>query len=189
MTIKQNPPVLQNKEHFYVNRKARELFHLTDPEFLSLPVSAQESLKQSERQTAVINDFLIKQKGVDTKPVLPAQLHGMKLLHALFHTIMSKAISLRQPNFLDNVYGSLIELLSSKQSEQYLNRFITSFPTQKIYAGAESPAEWLKKQNNKTDVLEESFLVWLNNQNPALEQFSDLLTDETLTKELSLIHI
>ena len=183
MIIKQNPPVLQNKEHFYVNRKARELFHLTDPEFLSLPDSAQESLKTSERQAAVINDFLIKQKGADTKPVLPAQLHGMKLLHALFHTVMSKAISLRQPNFLDNVYGTLTELLSSKQSEQYLNRFITSFPTQNIYAGTESPSEWLKQQNNKTDVLEESFLVWLNNQNPALEQFSDLLTDETLTKE------
>jgi len=183
MTIKQNPPVLQNKEHFYVNRKARELFHLTDPEFLSLPSSAQESLKTSERQAAVINDFLIKQNGTDTKPVLPAQLHGMKLLHALFHTIMSKAISLRQPNFLDNVYGTLIELLSSEQSEQYLNRFITTFPTQNIYAGIESPAEWLKQQKNKTDVLEESFLVWLNNQNPALEPFSDLLNDETLTKE------
>jgi hypothetical protein len=62
MTIKQNPPVLQNKEHFYVNRKARQLFHLTDPEFLSLPVSGQESLKTSERQAAILNDFLKNQK-------------------------------------------------------------------------------------------------------------------------------
>jgi len=183
MTITQKPPVLPNKEHFYVNRKAHELFHLTDPEFLSLPASAQESLKRSESQAAIINDFLIKQKGADTKPVLPAQLHGMKLLHALFHAIMTKAIAARQPNFLDNVYRALVELLSTEQSEQYLNRFITSFPTQKIYARAESPAEWLKQQKNKTVVLEESFLVWLNNQNPALEPFSDLLTDETLTKE------
>lgn len=131
MTIKQNPPVLQNKEHFYVNRKARQLFHLTDPEFLSLPVSGQESLKTSERQAAILNDFLKNQKGADTKPVLPAQFHGMKLLHTLFHTIMTKAIAARQPNFLDNVYRTLIELLSREQSEQYLNRFITTFPTKK----------------------------------------------------------
>ncbi|MFZ4524423.1 MAG: alpha-amylase family glycosyl hydrolase [Chlorobium sp.] len=183
MIIKQNPPVLPNKEHFYVNRKARELFHLSDPEFLFLPDSAQESLKTSERQAAVINDFLIKQKGADTKPVLPAQLHGMKLLHALFHTIMSKAIAARQPNFLDNVYGTLIGLLSSKQSELYLNQFVTSFPTKDIYSGAEDPAEWLKQQKNKADVLEESFLVWLNNQNPALEPFSDFLSDKTLTNK------
>ncbi len=183
MTIKQNPPVLQNKEHFYVNRKARQLFHLTDPEFLSLPISGEESLKTLERQAAIINDFLKNQKGADAKPVLPAQLHGMKLLHTLFHSLMTKAIAARQPNFLANVYRKLGELLSPEQSEQYLNRFITFFPTPNIYAGAESPAEWLKQQNNKTEVLEESFLVWLNNQNPALEPFADLLTDETLTKE------
>jgi glycosidase len=183
MTIKQNPPVLHNKEHFYVNRNARELFHLSDPEFLSLPSSGQESVKTSERQTAVINDFLKKLKGAGAKPVLPAQFLGMKLLHALFHSIMTKAIASRQPDFLEKVFKTLNEQLSAEQSEQYLKQFVTTFPTQTIYAGAETASEWLRKQENKTHVLEESFLVWLNNQNPALEQFSDLLTDEKLTQE------
>ena len=166
-----------------MNRNARKLFHLPDPEFLSLPSSGAESLKQSERQAAIINHFLKQQKGNDAKAVLPAQLHGMKLLHALFHAIMTKAIALRQPNFLDNVYGTLNEVLSEELSEQYLNQFINSFPTQNIYAGSETPAEWLKQKKNKTAVLEESFLVWLNNQNPALEQFSDFLVDEKLMKD------
>jgi glycosidase len=183
MTIKQNLPALQNKEHFYVNRNARELFHLTDPEFLSLPFSGQESVKTSERQSAVINDFLKKLKGADAKPVLPAQFHGMKLLHALFHTIMTNAIAARQPDFLEKVHVALNAELSPEQSEQYLKQFISTFPTRNIYAGTETPSNWLQNQNNKKDVLEESFLVWLNNQNPALEQFSDLLTDEKLTKE------
>ena len=183
MTIKQNQPASQKKEHFYVNRNARELFHLTDPEFLSLPSSGHESVKTSERQCAVINDFLKTVKGADAKPVLPAQFLGMKLLHALFHSIMTKAIASRQPDFLEKVYGKLNEELSRKQSEQYLKQFITTFPTQTIYAGTETPSNWLKHQENKKHVLEESFLVWLNNQNPALEQFSDLLTDEKLTRE------
>ncbi len=183
MTIKQNPPALENKEHFYVNRNARELFHLIDPEFLSLPSSSQEGVKTSEKQSAVINDFLKKLKGADAKPVLPAQFLGMKLLHALFHSIMTKAIASRQPDFLEKVFGTLNEELSREQSEQYLERFITTFPTQKIYTGAETPSDWLKQQENKKHLLEESFLVWLNNQNPALEQFSDLLTDEKLTRE------
>ena len=183
MTIKQNQPASQNKEHFYVNRNARKLFHLSDPEFLSLPSSGYESVKTSERQSALINDFLKKVKGADAKPVLPAQFLGMKLLHALFHSIMTKAIASRQPDFLEKVYGKLNEELSRKQSEQYLKQFITAFPTQTIYAGTETPSNWLKEQENKKHVLEESFLVWLNNQNPALEQFSDLLTDEKLTRE------
>ncbi len=183
MTIKQKLPAVQNKEHFYVNRNARELFRLTDPEFLSLPPSGQESVETSERQSAVINDFLKKLKGDDAKPILPAQFHGMKLLHALFHSLMAKAIALRQPDFLDRVYGTLTEELSPKRSEEYLSRFITTFPTQKIFAGAETPADWLKQQENKRELLEEAFLVWINNQNPALEQFSDLLTDEKLLSE------
>ena len=183
MIIKQKQPAVQNKEHFYVNRNARELFGLTDPDFLSLPSSGQESVETSERQSAVINNFLKKLKGADAKPILPAQFHGMKLLHALFHSLMAKAIALRQPDFLDRVYGTLTEELSAKQSEEYLSRFITTFPTQKIFAGAETPTNWLKQQENKRELLEEAFLVWINNQNPALEQFSDLLTDEKLLSE------
>ena len=183
MIIKQKHPAVQNKEHFYVNRNARELFGLTDPDFLSLPSSSQKSVEASERQSAVINDFLKKQKGAEAKPILPAQFHGMKLLHALFHSLMAKAIALRQPDFLDRVYGTLTEELSPEQSEEYLARFITTFPTQKIFAGAETTANWLKQRKNKRELLEEAFLVWVNNQNPALEQFSDLLTDENLLRE------
>ena len=185
MTIKQKLPAVQHKEHFYVNRNARELFGATDPEFLSLSLSGQESTKTTERQSAIINDFLKKRKGADAKPVLPAQFHGMKLLHALFHSLITKAIALRQPDFLDRVYGTLALELSVEQSEEYLARFITTFPTQKIYTGAETATEWLKQRNNKLDLIEESFLVWLNNQNPALEPFSDLLTDEKLSREVA----
>jgi len=183
MTIKQKISALQNKEHFYVNRNARKLFELIDPEFLSLPSSGQESVATSERQSAVINDFLKKRKGADAKPILPAQFHGMKLLHALFHSLMAKAIASRQPDFLDRVYSTLTKELSPEQSKEYFSRFITTFPTQKIFTGAETTAKWLKQQENKRELLEEAFLVWVNNQNPALEQFSDLLTDEKLLRE------
>ncbi len=185
MTTKQKLPAVQNKEHFYVTRNARELFGLTDPEFLSLPASGQESIQTAERQSAIINDFLKKRKGADAKPVLPAQFNGMKLLHALFHSLITKAIALRQPDFLDRVYGTLTQELSEEQSEEYLARFITTFPTKDIYAGSETAAEWLKLRKNKLELLEESFLVWINNQNPALEQFSDLLTDEKLNREVA----
>jgi glycosidase len=183
MTIKQNQTLFQDKEHFYVNRNARELFHLTDPEFLSLRSAGRESLIKAEKQAGVINDYLKKKAGESAKPVLPAQFLGMKLLHELFHYVMTRAIAARQPDFLDNVYGKLETELSPKQSEEYLTRFLGAFPTQKIYCGFETPSSWLKLKSNKAEVLAESFLIWLNNQNPALEQFSDLLTDQVLTGE------
>jgi glycosidase len=183
MTIKQNQTQFQHKEHFYVNRKARELFHLTDPEFLSLPSAKKESLITAEKQAGVINDYLKKKSGEAAKPILPAQLHGMKLLHELFHYIITKSLATRQPDLLEKVYDKLETTLSQKFSEEYLNRFLAAFPTQKIYCGFETASEWMNQEGNKPKILEESFLIWLNNQNPALEQFSPLLTDDTLIRE------
>ena len=183
MTIKHNPSAVQSKEHFYVNRNARKLFHLTDPAFLALPTTGQESFKQAEKQTGIINDFLIKQKGAEAKPVLPAQFNGMKLLHELFHYVMTSSIAARQPTLLENAYTTFETEISKEQSTEYLTRFISAFPTEKVYAGSETPLSWLNIQNNKKYLLEESFLVWLNSQNPALDQFSDLLTDQNVMKE------
>ena len=183
MTIQHNPSVIQNKEHFYVNRNARELFHLSDPDFLSLLASGQENFKQAEKQASIINDFLIKQKGAEAKLVLPAQFHGMKLLHELFHYVMTSSMAVRQPTMFENAYGRFETELSKEQTTNYLTRFISAFPTKTIYTGSERPSDWLSKQNSKKYLLEESFLVWLNSQNPALDQFSDLLTDQAVMKE------
>ena len=183
MTIQHNPSAVQSKEHFYVNRNARKLFHLTDPAFLALPSTGQESFKQAEKQTGIINDFLIKQKGAEAKPVLPAQFNGMKLLHELFHYVMTSSMAARQPTLLENAYTTFETEISKEQSTEYLTRFISAFPTEKVYAGSETPISWLNRQDNKKYLFEESFLVWLNSQNPALDQFSDLLTDQNVMKE------
>ncbi len=183
MTIQHNPSMVQNREHFYVNRNARELFHLTDPEFLALPTTGPVSFKQAEKQAAIINDFLTKQNGAEAKPILPAQFNGMKLLHELFHYVMMSTMAVRQPTLLENAYLKFETDISKEQSREYLTRFISAFPTEAVYAGSETPITWLNRQNNKKYLLEESFLVWLNSQNPALDQFSDLLSDQKVMKE------
>ncbi|MEI6848212.1 MAG: alpha-amylase family glycosyl hydrolase [Chlorobiaceae bacterium] len=183
MTIKQNLDLLQNKEHFYVNRNARELFHLTDPEFLHLPHTDKERLTTAEKQAGIINNYLKKKSNETVKLVLPAQLHGLKLLHELFHCVITKSIAIRQPDLIEKVYRNFETELSQKHLLKYLIRFLGTFPTQKIYCGFETPSDWINLQKNKLVVLEESFLVWLNNQNPALDQFSDFLTDKDLMRE------
>ncbi|NTV61638.1 MAG: alpha-amylase, partial [Chlorobiaceae bacterium] len=177
MTIKQNPPVFQTREHFYANRTARELFHLFDPDFLTLHQSAQESFLKTEKQTALINEFLKKEKGDDAKPVLPAQFHGMKLLHELFHYIFSFSTARRQPDLLDKVYRQFEAELSTPKTAEYLEKFVTAFPPRDVFEGNESAGTWLDKTKNRAGVVEESFMVWLNKANPALEPFGEFLFD------------
>ncbi len=181
--------MLHIKEHFYVNKSARALFHPTDPEFLLLSGSGMESLKRAETQAALINKFLQKQFGINAKAVLPAQLHGMKLLHELFHAVMTKAVAQqRQPNFLQNVLHAFKEEISDEKSAEYLNQFVDAFPPKQLYNGAEAAQDWLYAEANSTDVLEESFLIWLNNQNPALAPLTPLLTDD-VTKERAYLKL
>jgi glycosidase len=177
MTIKQKQPVFQTREHFYANRIARKLFQLTDPDFLTLQLSSREGFVKTEKQAALINEFLKKEKGDEAKPVLPAQLHGMKLLHELFHYIFSRSTVSRQPDLLEKVYLQFEKEISKRKSKEYLGKFLTAFPTRGIFEGNETAQEWLKKENNRTGVVEESFMVWLNRANPALEPFGELLFD------------
>ncbi|TCD48839.1 alpha-amylase family glycosyl hydrolase [Chlorobium sp. N1] len=183
MTIKNTLPEALTKEHFYVNRKARQLFHLTDPDFLSLPATGSGSLRAAERQAAVINDYLKKEQQGAAKPILPAQLHGMKLLHELFHFVMARSIARREPDLLEKAYGRFSRELSEEQSAAYLARFLTTFPTTGVFTGAESPADALSRPEERINLVEESFLVWLNNQNPALEPFSALISDSELRRQ------
>lgn len=183
MTIKNTLPEALHKEHFYVNRKARQLLHLTDPDFLSLPAAGPESMKRAERQATLINDYLKKETAGASKPVLPAQLHGMKLLHELFHFVMARSIARREPDLLEKAYGRFSTEITEEESQGYLARFLETFPPTRVFLGEESAAEALKREGDRLNLVEESFLVWLNSQNPALEPFSPLITDSELMRQ------
>jgi glycosidase len=172
------------KEHFYINRKARDRYHLHDPELLLLPAERRKALLQAEQQTEVINTRISLVKGEEVKKILPAQFHGMKLLHELFHHVIAKATGLS---------GSALALLDSETSHwhtrEYLGDFLELFPPQELYRSHKNPDEYLSSNENLVETVEESYLVWLNNQNPALEQFKDLLSDAELHGNRTYPHL
>jgi glycosidase len=172
------------KEHFYFNRKSRDLYQLTDPESLSLPTGRKAAMKQAEELTESINRRSALLKGDKAKKLLPAQFHGMKLLHEVLHHILAKSAGLTASAL------ALVEKDASLwHANEYMNRFLELFPPQELYRTAKSTAEYLSTGTNLLDAVEESYLVWLNNQNPALEQFSDLLSDSELRKNRTYPHL
>ncbi|MBN1928655.1 MAG: alpha-amylase [Chlorobiaceae bacterium] len=163
------------KEHFYISKAARNRYHLDDPDLLRLPGDRREAMAQSERQTEAINQRLALLEGKDAKPLLPAQFHGMKLLHELQHHIIDK---------VSGLHTQALTVLDSEASNwnsvEYLGKFIERFPTGEIYRSKTAPETWLKSPANRADALKEAYLVWLNNRNPALKQFEELISDQEL---------
>jgi glycosidase len=178
-----------DREHFYFNRKARDRYHLTDPQIMSLPRNKNESLKQAEEQTQNINRRLLLLKGLEVKQILPAQFNGMKLLHELFHHIIAKTVSTCIPDLQETALTIIEKETSQWHSHDYLRHFLDVFPPQEVYRSALKTEEYLNAGNHVPAVIEESYLVWLNNQNPALDQFTELLADRDLSEHQAYPHL
>lgn len=85
-----NNAELGSKEHFYVNRHTRALFHQHDPGFLQLPADMHESQQKADEQSKILTRSLSERQQEEVEPILPAQFHGMKLLHEVMHFVLSK---------------------------------------------------------------------------------------------------
>ena len=181
MTTDTNTPA---KEHFYINREARDSFHLSDPEALALPTDRRKALKHAEAITESINRRLLLLKGNDAKQLLPAQFHGMKLLHEVYHHLMSKASGLSA-----SALSYVEQETSLWHTKEYLNGFLEQFPPHELYRTGINTAEYLNAPPKLVNAVEESYLVWLNNQNPALEQFEELISDGELRKNRTYPHL
>ncbi|AOS82921.1 alpha-amylase [Chlorobaculum limnaeum] len=172
------------KEHFYINRKARDRYRLDDPDLLLLPADRREAMALAERQTKAINRRLSLVEGEQAKKILPAQFHAMKLLHELQHHIIDKVSGLQT--------GALAVLereTSNWHAIEYLGRFLERFPTPEIYRSKTTPEACLKSPTGRADALEEAFLVWINNRNPALQDFAGLISDRELHGDQAYPHL
>ncbi|TNJ38313.1 alpha-amylase [Chlorobaculum thiosulfatiphilum] len=163
------------KEHFYISKAARNRFHLDDPDLLLLPNERHEAMALAERQTEALNQRRRLVEGEDAKPLLPAQFHGMKLLHELQHHIIDKVSGLQTGALAALEHGT-----SNWHAIEYLGKFLERFPTTEIYHAKTTSEACLKSRSGRADVLEEAFLVWLNNRNPALKEFAGLISDREL---------
>ncbi len=173
------------KEHFYITRKALVLLDLSEEWFSDLSSGHQTALEQAAQQTESINRRLTQRFGEKAKLLLPAQFLGMKLLHAASHLVMSRLVVQRIPDFLNQVEHSAQEKLEEAGLTTYMDRFISLFPPPQVFKGQQSSKQFLASASNRRNILEESLFVWLQNQNPALDQFGVLLTDDTLRNEQS----
>ena len=188
MTDKSNRSPFSNpeqKEHYYITRKALVDLHLSTGCFPELSSDPQSAIEQAEQQTKSINRRLKQKHGNKAKLLLPAQFQGMKLLHAAAHLVISRLVRVRNPGFLSQIENSAQKELEGNVLEEYLEKFISQFPPPCVFTGKQTHREYLASALNRQTALEESLLVWLQNQNPALDQFSFLLTDEGLREKTS----
>ncbi|MBC8525038.1 MAG: alpha-amylase [Chlorobium phaeobacteroides] len=173
------------KEHFYISREALESIALPEEWLPEIPTDKRVALKLAEEQTNRINRRLRQRYGDDVRLLLPAQFHAMKLLHAAAHLIMSRIVLKNNPALPGEVEMAAGKKLDEASLSAYMKDFITLFPPPGVFQGKVTDGAYLAKAVNRHVVLEESLFVWLQNQNPALDQFGFLLSDTELRESTS----
>lgn len=116
-----------------------------------------------------------------------SDLYAMGLLDEIYHIILSRYERGINPDAMGKAYAFLAENLRLDQMDDALQLFNLEFPPLIVYQNRATVTEYLSLnengRTNRINSLEEMLVLWLENQNPAFEPFSELFNDDRLIQE------
>nr|WP_290668750.1 alpha-amylase family glycosyl hydrolase [Ardenticatena sp.] len=118
----------------------------------------------------------------------PAELHAIGLLHEVAHTIMAHYQTQRRPHAFTDAIAWLEERLGRMALDTTLRAIVETFPPLAVQRGEMSADEYLDATDEhgvsqREHLLEESIILWLENNNPALTRYRDLFDDRMLARQ------
>ena len=170
---------------FHVSRRARERYELDAPLF-----SLHGSLLLADLEAAqkVAHKINAKRDAArfPERAVRAGDLYAAGLIDEVLHLLVAGYLE-RHPGFFERALATLTDSLGEAAVERTLLRFATDFPAKPVYAGDRSVEDYLEGETDGVPhrhvVLEELLMLWLANQNPAFERFTELFDDRALREE------
>lgn len=120
---------------------------------------------------------------VVTGRLIPASdIYAAGLIDEILHLLI-RQYETQRPGTMGRALTYLRAKLDERLDET-LFRFNVEFPTNSVYKGRQSPAEYLAGSSNGTSnrqvTMEEMLLLSITSQNPALQPYQELFDDSTL---------
>ncbi|MFQ3597095.1 MAG: alpha-amylase family glycosyl hydrolase [Chloroherpetonaceae bacterium] len=172
--------------HFHVSRKGRAQYQLEDRFFSIRGTSVFPNFAACQEFSAKVNANR-KARGIsDAELVRTAEVFAASLLHEVYHFVISVYLDDLNRDAFAKCEDWIRREFGKETTGKFLERFVDEFPTLTIYRGDETVEQFLSRTSDGTPnthiALEELMLVWLENQNPALNQIEDLIDDESLVR-------
>ena len=119
-------------------------------------------------------------------PVRAGDLYAVGLMDEVMHLVLA-AYSQSNPEFWQEAESQLESQLGSEAWHKTLHMFAERFPATAVYQGEMSLEDYLAGSTdgvpNRHAVIEELLLLYIHNENPALEPFLDLFDDSELERQ------
>jgi hypothetical protein len=114
-----------------------------------------------------------------------AHINAMGLLDEVLHFVVARYREERNPQALQSALSWLDSHMGALAVDNALLRFTEEFPPLAVHQGEMTPLEYSKGETggvpNRQVALEELLMLWLSNQNPALEPLRELFDDAPLS--------
>ena len=167
---------------FHISRHSREKYGFDQSLFEFDGSAVLGSFHTSRLLASKVNE----QKDLINYPETAAkasEIYAAGLMDEIFHLLFKLYKQTIPGEIWNEAYGYLLENLPSNDVEQTIESFLKDFPPKKVYQQKLNIAEYiseLHKNNNYGSVLEEIILLWVENQNPALDTYKELFIDKSL---------
>ncbi len=176
----------QTEYHFHISRKGRDLYQLEDRFFSIRGNVVFTNFAACQEFSAKINARRKARGMSDRELVRTAEVFASALLHEVFHFVIAVYVEDVNPDAFAKCERWVQGEFGKETTASFLQRFVDEFPTMTVYRGDETVEQYLARTSDGTPnsqvALEELMLVWLENQNPALNQLEDLIDDEPLVR-------
>jgi glycosidase len=163
---------------FHPSRKARDTFGLDDALFTLRGNVIMGDMRTAQLVAAKLNEAPRK------KPISPAELYALGILHEVFHFIIESYRKTQNPEVFAKCENALQGKFAPSEINSFLAKFSDLFPPLSVYNNKESLNHYLAGQvegmPNRHAAMQELMLIWIENQNPALKPFIELIGDHDL---------
>ena len=118
--------------------------------------------------------------------VKPGEIYAMGLIDEILHYVVTLYRQDKNPNVLQEAIARLYEKLGKETVEKSLFKFSVEFPPVAVYRHEVNLDDTI---SNRLIVLEEIFMLWLANTNPAFSPYLELFDDTVLKKETAYLEM
>lgn len=171
---------------FHVSRRARDEFLFEDTFFSIQGDLVLSNFRAAQMFAEQINERRRTKGPESVEQALPSEIYAMGLWHEILHFVIDRYRQERNPDVLPKCDHDLKTGLGAQPFDELLKTFTAEFPPLSVYKKDESPAEYLRGKSgsisNRQISLEELFLVWLQNRNPAFQSILELVDDRELAE-------
>lgn len=171
-----------HKMEFHISKQARDKFKFD----LSLFETNGNVIIGNFHSSRLLAASINKQKDLFTYPETAAkasEIFAIGLMDEIFHFILKSYRQQIQKNILDEALNYIQQNLSKSETRKVIELFLKEFPPISVYQQKEKLDEYIEKLSHNGTyslLLEEIILLWVENQNPALDRYNDLFRDKDL---------